>query len=285
MLRIVVRRIEKEIEMNHTFRMMAAFGIAAVSMTLLAQAQSSEKKSFTGKQYTSKPVTQQSQPPAAMAPRNVSPLDDFEFGTRITHFILNDSKRDPAAVRASDGSFYGSITELDAKQSYMPVKLFVDYKMTPYWGFDLTWDQFRADTITRSDGHNDGTIELKGPIVSIFGRLPNESIVTPYAGFGFGYFLGNFDEEYRWQYAIQDDGTYKNGAGWSQTMDLDNSFGWVVYAGAAIEIVDHWNADLFVRYTKVDVDGTHTTPGDVADVSFPMSNTTVGLGVRYVFRQ
>jgi outer membrane protein W len=236
-----------------------------------------------------KPVAESSRPAPAITQEQNNWIENLEVGTRLTYFSIKDNKRDVNAVSTDMGSFYGSITELKAVQNYMPLKVFVDYKVNPYWGVELTWDQVQADTITRSDGHNDGAINVKGPILSVFARYPNYSVVTPYAGIGLAYLFSDFEEDYYWQYAIyRDSGIHKNGDEWSQTMDLDNAVGWVVYAGASIQIVYQWEADVYIRYMKADIDGTHSTfvgstVTDTASPSFPLSNIALGIGLRYCF--
>lgn len=73
----------------------------------------------------------------------------FRIGTRVTWFMLDDSKR---KVDMSD-SYFGSITELRAIQNWIPpYKLYADIMINPYIGVEVTWDQIRADTITHPPG-------------------------------------------------------------------------------------------------------------------------------------
>ncbi len=200
--------------------------------------------------------------------------DRVEVGTRVTYFKLEDDQKNAEATSKAEGSFYGSITELDAQQNYIPLKLFVDYKFTKYVGAEVTVDEIQADTITRSDGHNDGTVDMWGPIVSLFGRYPNSTRFIPYAGAGMVYFWSDFKEEESW----------KHGNGNDQTFDLDDSTGWVAYGGVSAKVTGRWFADLYVRHMDIDVDGTHYNHGRNTGVfTFPMSNDAVGLGVRYIF--
>jgi outer membrane protein W len=208
--------------------------------------------------------------------------DHLEIGTRITYFSLRDDKRDPlSGIDGAPGSFYGSINQLDAVQNYLPLKLFVDYKFCPYGGIELTWDRIQADTITQLDGHTDGTIRLTGPIGSIFGRYPNGTRCTPYAGMGVGYFFAQFAENESWHNPRGD---------FLQLFDLDNAWGWLVYGGLDVRLADHWSADFMIRYISMDVSGTHLQTGieggpyfPAGSFTIPMSNTSLGLGVRYSF--
>lgn len=219
---------------------------------------------------------------AAHAAESPSSMPDWikghlEIGTRVTYFWLTDSKRDPnSGIDDSPGSFYGSINELDGKQDYLPLKIFVDYKFNRYFGAELTWDQFRADTITQNDGHTDGSINLIGPIASLFARCPTDTRFTPYVGGGIAYFFADFEENSVWH--------DPPGRGEIQTMDLNNEWAWLFYGGCNINISGPWSADMIVRYTKVETDGIHWNNGGIGGYpSFPMSNVSAGIGLRYSF--
>ena len=215
------------------------------------------------------------------------------MGLRSTAFWLEDSKRDPNATSASEGSFYGSITELKAehkaKQDLLPYKLFVDYLFCPYGGLELTWDRVEADTITRLDGHSDGTVIANAPLLGAFGRYPNDTGVVPYGGAGFGYAFTQFNPTYNWTHAIGPDGAYKAGPYWHQSFTMSDSWCWFVYAGVAFAMNAHWGLDLYVRHEGLTVKGTHNTyVGDYltsvpTDFSLPFQNDALGVGVRYSF--
>jgi len=197
----------------------------------------------------------------------------FRIGTRVTWFLLDDSKR---KVDMSD-SYYGSITELRAIQNWIPYKLYADIMINPYIGVEITWDQIRADTITRSDGHNDGTIDLKGPMAGLLVRYPNATCLTPYGGAGAAWFRAEFDEDFYWQYPRD----Y-----YEQEIDLQNTWGWFAYLGLSIRIWDRWSADLYYRHTDVSVDGSHwqwNQERQSGTFTFPLSNEAFGLGASYTF--
>jgi outer membrane protein W len=209
--------------------------------------------------------------------------DHLEIGTRVTYFMLHDDHRD------FDGGnrFFGSINDLDVDQQYLPIKLFVAYKFNPYWGAELMVEQLDVETWSRRpDGASwtDGTINLLGPIASVFGRYPNATIFTPYAGVGVGYFFASFDADPKWH--------NKNGDNsFLLDMSLDDTLGWVGYIGLTARFDENWSVDLLVRYMQMNVDsreltsidgGPYTSP-EQDHFTFPLSNTSVGLGVRYSF--
>ncbi|MEI7437600.1 MAG: hypothetical protein WCL16_12425 [bacterium] len=202
----------------------------------------------------------------------------LEVGTRVTYFMLED------VTRGADNHFYGSIDKLDATQDLIPYKLFADYLVSPYWGFDLTWDDIQSDTITTSDGHNDGQLVLWGPMLSAFARYPNQTRFTPSAGAGVTYLFADFQENPEWMHPATNPGID------FQTFSPDNTFGWLVYVNLATHITGHWYADLYLRHLGADVQGVHSLKkvGEdfvhhQGDFNFPVSNDAVGIGVRYAF--
>ena len=213
--------------------------------------------------------------------------NNFEIGTRVNYFWLHDDKRGAVQLPGNAGNYYGSLNELIEVEDPWPVKVFVDYKFSPYWGVELTWDQIKAKTYTQVDptsqssfgGYSDGTLSLIGPEASIFGRLPNDTIFTPYVGIGAVYYFAGNSENPGWAHPYDD---------FYQKFDMNNTWGWLVYAGCDIAVSGPWSVDVLVRYTKVDVDGTHYQgTGSASDPSgnpsFPLSNITACLGVRYSF--
>ncbi|MCX6997474.1 MAG: outer membrane beta-barrel protein [Kiritimatiellaeota bacterium] len=214
--------------------------------------------------------------------------DHVEVGTRITYFILQDDHRD----FHGGNRFWGSINDLDVKQQYLPIKLFVAYKFNPYFGVELTMEQLAVETWSRPpnplDGTTgtDGTINLMGPLASVFARYPNATRFTPYAGLGLGYFFASFDYEAVWHHPA-DFRSYD--PTFYQDFKLDDSLAWLLYAGLAANLNERWSLDFQVRYMKLDVDGvTLTSRGgspyyENGEFSFPLSNTSFGLGLRYSF--
>ncbi len=101
-------------------------------------------------------------------------VERVEIGTRIEHFQLRND---------SSSSFIGSVDTLEEKQNYDPTRFFVDVYLGEYsyneydidYGIELTWTQMEVATVTSSDGHNDSTLELSGPVLSFYGKYRNNS--------------------------------------------------------------------------------------------------------------
>ncbi len=213
----------------------------------------------------------------------------LSVGVRGTGFRLEDRDRNPNATSAAQGSFYGSITELKARQDLWPYKFFADYLFCPYGGLELTWDRVGADTITRQDGHNDGTVIANAPLLGAFGRYPNDTGFVPYAGIGVGYAFTHFEPDYHWTHAILPNGDFKAGPDWRQSFDMRDSWSWFLYAGLSVALNANWALDLYVRHEELNLHATHSTyvgttlTSGPTDFSLPFRNDALGIGARYSF--
>jgi hypothetical protein len=236
----------------------------------------------------------------------------LEIGLRISYFTLVENKRDET-VNGTRRGFLGSINELEEDQDYTPYP-FVRFFPIPYVGVEIGYDKVQA--ITRKwtdppeggsrDQDSDGTIVLEGPLVQVVGRYPNESIVTPYAGFGpvfYGTFLGEAEFEHtEWwhngfgSYSDQNyydwvnDGrqAWPNG-GYQRTIELSDTMGWVLSGGASVAIYKGLELEASVQYVWANVDAHYylTRNGYVFQnngyYNFPMDHWAGQIGLKYVF--
>ncbi|NLB59541.1 MAG: hypothetical protein GX806_00430 [Lentisphaerae bacterium] len=205
-------------------------------------------------------------------------LGRVEVGTRLTLFRLREQRRH------WPDSFYGTITELREEQNYWPLKPFVRFNCHRYWGLEASWDQMRVKTLcSPADGQSDGCIDLHGPIFSVGGRYPLARCV-PYIGLGLMLIHSSFDPTDSWHYR---GGTAQDAS--VQDFTFDNTWAPVIYGGVGLQLSEHWSADLYLRYLEVDIKGEHyfTWHGqrlnDVRRLKFPLSNSAVGLSLRYAF--
>ena len=209
--------------------------------------------------------------------------DRLAVGTRIITFSLSD-----------DDASLGTINKLNEIQDHAPIKIFVNYLVNPCWGFELSSDKIEVETRT-SDGKSDGDGEMSGPILSVFGRYPNDTGFVPYGGIGLAVFDGDFSEEAHWALGYSNPKAYLDAgspgtplAGRTRSMSVDSYTGMVIYVGAAWEFWEHWAADVIVRY--MDMEAVTTFTGKVGDTvetvisdTFDLTNTAYGLGIRYTF--
>jgi len=213
----------------------------------------------------------------------------LELGTRITHFILVDED--------DSSGFLGSIDHLGDEQDYIPYKLYADWLFCPYCGLELTWDHVGAIAKTSAaDNHTDGKFVLDGPILTAIGRYPNSSVFQPYAGLGAAFYMTDFEAEDWWALGFASPQDFadlgspsepRNGK--SRSIETDDTVGFVATAGTDIKITKNWSADIYARYTAVDVDAHFTllTNGKVTEdkgtYTIPFDNYALGAGLKYVF--
>lgn len=198
----------------------------------------------------------------------------LEIGTRMAQYsLLEDSRGEP-----NNGSFMGTSTRLQENQNYLPAKLYVQYRITPYFGAGLGIDQYDFcvgdwGIEGAGTGGSDGKISLSGPLFYLFGRYPNDGYFTPFCELGFAFYNTSFDAD----------------EGWASTNDkgvtLDSTHGIYVGAGCDFEVNEQFLVDVYLRYMSIsDVSGAWYLLGSKAgDVVLTPSYFSMGLGARFFF--
>jgi outer membrane protein W len=226
---------------------------------------------------------------------NVWMEDRVEIGLRSISFQLETDHKSSSGGR---DTFLGSITDLEEDNDLVPTRIFVDYLVTPFWGVELSYDKIVAATKTSSAVNavkSDGDVELSGPILSVFGRYPNDTAFVPYAGLGIAFYDADFSGTAHWalgysgpaEYAAAGSpNTSKGGRTRSMDVDVDPEF--VIYGGALWNFRDHWALDLYIRQMDVDVDASFTGKvrervEQVKKGSFPMGHVAYGASMHYIF--
>ena len=217
--------------------------------------------------------------------------EHLRLGTRVTHFVLLDDER------STSDTFLGHINKLEDEQDYTPTKIFVDYLITPTWGFELTWDQVQARVVNGGDGSQDidGTLKADGLILTFVGRYVNETRATPFAGIGAAFMNASFDEDDWWHLGYSSEADYialgsptKARNGKKRIMPVEDDAGLVVTGGVDYEVTDNFLLDFYVRYMNVSIDGeAQITLGHSTDTSatgsFDLENVALGAGAIYRF--
>lgn len=221
--------------------------------------------------------------------------DRVEIGTRIISIDLKDDSTD---LDETGNGFLGSIVGLDGEDDLAPTRFFIDILATPYLGLELSYDKISAETQTSplvGEVKSDGTLELSGPIVSIFGRYPNKTGITPYGGIGYAFYSADFSETGHWANGYPDPSAYAAAGspneplgGRSRKMNVDDVTALVIYGGVIWSFHEHWAVDLYVRSMDAEVDANFvgSVRGTVEtdkDGKFPMEHTGYGLSVHYLF--
>jgi hypothetical protein len=208
----------------------------------------------------------------------------LEVGARWTYFNLNDTRRENFDANGTfTGGFLGSINQLNAKQEYWPLPV-VRFNVIPYAGIELSYDHIRAETRTYFDAHTDGTFDLRGPLVALYGRYPNKTRFTPSLGVGLAFYGTDFEEDAWWHGDTQPPGPVM------QWIDTTRTTGYFLFVACDIAIYKQWSAELYARDMSADVDGHYTITtrdltviDDFGTTKFPMSYWAAGLGVKYCF--
>ena len=219
----------------------------------------------------------------------------LEVGTRIISIDLKDDTTDIDETR---NGFLGTIVGLDDQTDQLPTRFFVDVLFNRYVGIELSYDKIAAETRTSplfGDVKSDGTLELSGPILSVFGRYPNPTGITPYGGLGVAFYSSEFEETAHWGKGYPNLASYVAAGspdeplnGRTRTMNVDGVTALVVYGGVLWSFHENWAVDLYIRSLDADVDANFIGGvGDAVDVDkdgvFPMGHTGYGLGIHYVF--
>ncbi|MFO7536111.1 MAG: hypothetical protein R6X19_10610 [Kiritimatiellia bacterium] len=230
------------------------------------------------------------------------PLEEhLRIGLRFRQSYLHDHSR------SIDNAYRGSITELNSQEDESPLTpLTIEWLFNPYIGTQLTWEQVRAETgtsqATEALNHSDGNISLFGPALTLKLRCPNQTRLTPFIGLGYSLLAANFKHNPVWHNGF---GGFTREAdydawvaagrppwpnkGYRRTITLEDASAWLLTCGLEIQITDQLDVNLFAQV--MDVDGTDLTQRlslyekitETKHGTFPMSNTSYGLGVRWTF--
>jgi len=209
---------------------------------------------------------QNSRGPPAGANKKGLVGDQLEAGTRSMYFILLQDHRGTPF----HNSFVGSITTLKEDQNFVPSRLFVQYKISPFFGIGGSYDRFGAEAW--DEGGTDGTAMLSGPLLYLLGCYPNATAFSPFCEIGTAFYSAKFRNSSTW-------GTEGN-----KMMNLNNTHGYYGALGCDIEVRKQWAINIYGRYMNVDVDGVFMLNGKKReDIIFTTSHLDFGLGVKYSF--
>lgn len=188
-----------------------------------------------------------------------------EVGTRMMSFILLED------TSPEGDSFVGSITMLREDQDYLPIRLFVQYKITPMVGVGLSYDKVGVEAWDK--GGTDGTTILSGPLLYVMGRYPNSTAFTPFCELGSAFYSAKFEEDPGWANSAN-----------SKEFVLDDPQGYYLAIGCDWPADENWAVEVYGRYMNVDVKGEYMLNGHKRDdILFTSSNLAFGLGVKYSF--
>ncbi len=208
------------------------------------------------------------------------------LGTRTAYRSLTDGDSGHKGGTYGSGTFLGTIYGLDINEDYTPFRLFATYYFNQFFGIELAYDYMEDDSLAMDIPYTykektDGSIEISGPTLSLIGRYPLYDKLTPFVGFGLGFFSTSFDATPEWATTSS-----RNRV---RTMVVDDPLALLWTAGLSWEFIPHWNADFSFQYmSNMDVDAAFIGYTDgVQDTyqtgHFPLDNWALRLGISYSF--
>lgn len=166
----------------------------------------------------------------------------WQIGTRYTEVKLQDNKRGTPG----NGSFFGTITQINEQQDGWPNKAYLQYRLfkSPVW-IGVSYDHVRASTMDDlslvPDGSgSDGSEELQGVIPYLNAAWDNKTRLTPYAQVGIGFYEAKF---------------LPNSWGDNRQRFVEaksNVTGIELAGGLNVRLYKNLSADLFAKYMKID---------------------------------
>lgn len=224
--------------------------------------------------------------------------EHLRIGVRYRNTTLSDDSR------TTENSYLGSITKLKPLQDYDLITwLTFEWLANPYAAIRFTWEQVRAETSTTSyDNHTDGDIDLIGPALALMLRLPNQTRFTPSGGIGYTWLSSTFEHNPVWYNGfggVNKEADYDAWVaagsppwpnhGYRREIMLDDTTGLLLIGALEYRITDHLDLNVFIQHMEVqEVGVTYTlsfggNPFETTQAEFPMSNTSLGIGLRWTF--
>jgi opacity protein-like surface antigen len=199
-------------------------------------------------------------------------------GWRIYDYSYEETSR---GSPDNGDTYFGSIYRIEEDHEFFPGAFYARYSLDDHFGIGLSYDSLRAvtrdianrGTPEEAPGDGDGTVEVTGLVLYGYGEYSFDLPLSVFAEIGVIPYSVSFDAREEWS---------RNGR---NELSLDDSFGYFIAGGIACPIWKNLMAELFVRYTRVEVDGEWRLLGAVKDpdVNFDLSNTAYGAGLRYSF--
>jgi len=166
----------------------------------------------------------------------------FQVGTRMLQVKMQDKSRG----KPNDGSFFGTITQINEKQDNVPDKVYLQYRLfdSAFW-LGVSYDHVTVHTMDDlslvPDGSgSDGDEEIQGFSPYLQAAWDNQTRFTPFAQAGYAFYQAKFlpnswgDNRQRW-------------------VDAKSSVsGFELGAGLGIRLYKNLSADIFAKYVKVD---------------------------------
>ncbi len=231
--------------------------------------------------------------------------DRLEIGFRLLHQRFTDNK---------SNEFVGSVDYLSRKHDSWHPHFFVSWLFLPWIGTELNfYNRLEAAAITRSTGHSDGNVVMRGPAATLFLRHEFNPLVYDrnirirvQGGAGLALLSSSFKYTGWWHHGFSTEDGWQNAQaeyrqwradgspewpndGYQRWMDVDDATGRVLDAAAMAEIHRNLWIELYARRMWLETDVKHhmTFMGlahrEPIAGDFNLSNYAFGIGLRYSF--
>lgn len=221
------------------------------------------------------------------------------IGLAVSRLHLTANRRSPS--RDSGKTFVGfvNLLELEDETAWAPV---ITYWVARYLRVSATWEDVKASAYNYDKGnieehaHADGTVKVSGPVLSLEAVWPClDDTLFPHVGGGVFFANGDFSESSFWYLGYSSQDSYETygsptttRARYTREIHVDNDIGWLASAGIAWRPFKHFQLDLDVRQTWIDVDcefgymkRSGWEPHRTGD--FSLDNTAWTLSAAFVF--
>lgn len=229
--------------------------------------------------------------------------DRLSIGLHINHRYFVDSDSGEKGGVHGEGTYLGTIYAMDEVQNYFP-SLYGKYRINEYLGLELAYSKIESETLATTYKQpeygvkSDGDVVQTGFTLSVLGYYPVNSKFTPYAGVGFGYYKGDFEESDHWglgyynpqhyQEAGATGENYKNRSKW---MEIDDEFAFILTLGTTYDLPYNLKLDASLQYIFLEAsahyykinDGVTVQHDHTDNGTFPLDQLAFRLGITYTF--
>jgi len=225
----------------------------------------------------------------------------LEIGAGIASYSLSENQ--------GDGRFLGTIDELrpESDSFFFPV---VGLYLGRYIGLECRYEKYEARTYTDTDdNHSDGTVKVSGPVASLVGRLPLDTVtglfsssepvnkwasrVVPFVGIGRTFFDESLNAAPWWARGYSSPERYEaagspdhNNHGYFRSFKMREQQADILLVGASILLGKSLSLNATWTQADLDFDSSYhlagqSDSGREGTIPFHYATTTIDLRYRF----
>ena len=223
----------------------------------------------------------------------------LEIGVGLASYSLSDNK--------GNGRLLGTIDELRAESDSFVFPV-VGLYLNRYIGLECRYEQYEARMYTdMADNHSDGIVKVAGPVASLVGRLPLDTVtglfssseavnkwasrVVPFAGIGCTFFDESIDADPWWAHGYSSQDQYeaagspsRNNHGYHRSFKMRNQEATILLVGASILLGDSLSLNASWTQADLDFDSSYYLAGRLGgEGTIPFHYATKTIDLRYRF--